>query len=140
MIVVDDDDDDESGGVEGNLVMAASYVSPEAIAFMIKHGSGIVSVGMKGDELERLKLPLMKEDDSWSSPSFTVTVVCIIYALLSLLFSKALFDDCSCIIFRTLKSGHLPVCLRRIERKPSLIWPLLNRGQRISEGQDMYSH
>ncbi|KAK6163223.1 hypothetical protein DH2020_000087 [Rehmannia glutinosa] len=69
-------DDDESGTVEGNLVMAASHVSPKAIAFMVKHGSGIVSVGMKAEDLERLKLPLMSpenEDDS-SAPSFTVTV------------------------------------------------------------------
>lgn len=74
MIVVDDD---ETGNIEGNLVMAASHVSSKAIAFMVKHGSGIVSVGMKGEDLERLKLPLMspdKEDDS-SAPSFTITVV-----------------------------------------------------------------
>ncbi|KAI3450451.1 hypothetical protein Pfo_007116 [Paulownia fortunei] len=68
--------DDETGDVEGNLVMAASHVSPKAIAFMVKNGSGIVSVGMKGEDLERLKLPLMSpenEDDS-SAPSFTITV------------------------------------------------------------------
>ncbi|KAG8387791.1 hypothetical protein BUALT_Bualt02G0057900 [Buddleja alternifolia] len=68
--------DDENGDVEGNLVMAASYVNTERIAFIVKHGSGIVSVGMKGEDLERLKLPLMspeKEDDS-SAPSFTITV------------------------------------------------------------------
>lgn len=73
MIVVDD----ENGEVEGNIVMAASHASPQAIGFMVKHGSGIVSVGMKGEDLERLKLPLMSpenEDDS-SAPSFTITVV-----------------------------------------------------------------
>ncbi|KAL2508484.1 Monofunctional riboflavin biosynthesis protein RIBA 3 [Forsythia ovata] len=72
VIVVDDENED----IEGNLVMAASYVSPKAVAFMIKHGSGIVSVGMKEEDLQRLKLPLMspeKEDDS-SAPSFTITV------------------------------------------------------------------
>ncbi|XP_058209224.1 monofunctional riboflavin biosynthesis protein RIBA 3, chloroplastic isoform X2 [Rhododendron vialii] len=68
--------DDESGEVEGNLIMAASLTSTMAIAFLVKHGSGIVSVGMKAEDLERLKLPLMspeKEDDS-SAPSFTITV------------------------------------------------------------------
>lgn len=68
--------DDESGEVEGNLVMAASFISAEAIAFMVKHGSGIISVGMKEEDLERLNLPLMspeKENDS-SAPSFTITV------------------------------------------------------------------
>lgn len=69
--------DDESGQVEGNLVMAASFVSAEAIAFMVRHGSGIISVGMKEEDLERLNLPLMspeKQDES-SAPSFTITVV-----------------------------------------------------------------
>ncbi|CAI9105297.1 OLC1v1004190C1 [Oldenlandia corymbosa var. corymbosa] len=69
-------DDDEKGEVEGNLVMAASCVTPQAVAFLLKHGSGIVSVGMKGEDLERLQLPLMSpenEDDS-SAPSFTITV------------------------------------------------------------------
>ncbi|KAM7496595.1 hypothetical protein LguiA_021009 [Lonicera macranthoides] len=68
--------DDENGEVEGNIVMVASHASPQAIGFMFKHGSGIVSVGMKGEDLERLKLPLMSpenEDDS-SAPSFTITV------------------------------------------------------------------
>lgn len=78
VLVVDDDDDDD-GDVEGNLVMAASHITPTAITFMVKHGSGIISVGMKEEDLERLKLPLMSpenEDDS-SAPSFTVTVVYI---------------------------------------------------------------
>ncbi|KAH7862114.1 hypothetical protein Vadar_000089 [Vaccinium darrowii] len=68
--------DDESGEIEGNLIMAASLTSPMAIAFLVKHGSGIVSVGMKAEDLERLQLPLMSpenEDDS-SAPSFTITV------------------------------------------------------------------
>lgn len=43
MIVVDDDDEDEmeEKGV-GNLVMAASFISPRDMGFMLKHGSGIV--------------------------------------------------------------------------------------------------
>ncbi|XP_027087823.1 monofunctional riboflavin biosynthesis protein RIBA 3, chloroplastic [Coffea eugenioides] len=68
--------DDENEEIEGNLVMAASYANPQAVAFLLKHGSGIVSVGMKSDDLERLQLPLMSpenEDDS-SAPSFTITV------------------------------------------------------------------
>lgn len=76
MIVVDD----ESGEVEGNLIMAATLTSTMAIAFLVKHGSGIVSVGMKAEDLDRLNLPLMspeKEDDS-SAPSFTITVVCMV--------------------------------------------------------------
>ncbi|PON52550.1 3,4-dihydroxy-2-butanone 4-phosphate synthase [Trema orientale] len=69
--------DDENGDVEGNIVMAASLISQRDVAFMIKHGSGIVSVGMKEEDLERLKLPLMSpetEDEDSSAPTFTITV------------------------------------------------------------------
>lgn len=81
MIVVDDD---ESGEIEGNLVMAASMTSPEHVAFMIKHGSGIISVGMKDEDLQRLNLPLMSPDseiEDSSAPAFTITVVCLFHSL-----------------------------------------------------------
>lgn len=68
--------DDENNQVEGNLIMAASLANPQAIAFMVKNGSGIVSVGMKEEDLKRLKLPLMTHEDNKSqAPSFTITVV-----------------------------------------------------------------
>ncbi|QHN96113.1 hypothetical protein HN51_042874 [Arachis hypogaea] len=69
--------DDENGDVEGNLVMAASLTSTKDIAFLIRHGSGIVSVGMKQEDLQRLNLPLMSpetEDEDSSAPTFTITV------------------------------------------------------------------
>ncbi|XP_014496596.1 monofunctional riboflavin biosynthesis protein RIBA 3, chloroplastic [Vigna radiata var. radiata] len=69
--------DDENGDCEGNLIMAASLTSPDDIAFMIKHGSGIVSVGMKEEDLQRLNLPLMSpetEAEDSSAPTFTITV------------------------------------------------------------------
>lgn len=72
VVVVDDENEDE-----GNLIMAASLTTPESMAFIVRHGSGIVSVGMKGEDLERLKLPLMSpdsEDVDSLSPTFTVTV------------------------------------------------------------------
>lgn len=72
VIVVDDENEDE-----GNLVMAASLISPQAMAFMVKHGTGIVSVGMRGEDLERLKLPLMSPDSENAdprAPTFTITV------------------------------------------------------------------
>lgn len=74
VIVVDDENED----VEGNLITAASYVNPEQMGFMVKNGSGIVSVGMKEEDLESLKLPLMSpetEDEDSSAPTFTITVV-----------------------------------------------------------------
>lgn len=69
--------DDESGNIEGNLVMAATLTSPRDVAFMVRHGSGIISVGMKEEDLQRLKLPLMSpetEEEDSSAPTFTITV------------------------------------------------------------------
>ncbi|VVB17982.1 unnamed protein product [Arabis nemorensis] len=62
---------------EGDLVMAAQLATPEAMAFIVKHGTGIVCVSMKEDDLERLHLPLMvnqKENEEKLCTAFTVTV------------------------------------------------------------------
>jgi 3,4-dihydroxy 2-butanone 4-phosphate synthase / GTP cyclohydrolase II len=70
--------DDESRENEGDLIMAASLVTPEAMAFIVRHGTGIVCVSMKEDDLERLCLPLMvttKENEEKLCTAFTVTVV-----------------------------------------------------------------
>lgn len=68
--------DDEHRQKEGNLVMAASLVNAEALSFMIRHGTGLVCVGMKAEDLERLKLPLMlNESEGEASTAFTITVV-----------------------------------------------------------------
>jgi 3,4-dihydroxy 2-butanone 4-phosphate synthase/GTP cyclohydrolase II len=55
-VVVVDDEDREN---EGDLVLAASKVTPELLAFMVRHTSGVVCVPMEGPELDRLKLPPM---------------------------------------------------------------------------------
>ncbi|KAK1388198.1 hypothetical protein POM88_016376 [Heracleum sosnowskyi] len=67
VIVVHDENED----AEGSLVMATSLETPQNVAFMVKHGSGIVSVGMKGKDLERLNIPLMspENEDDVSAPS-----------------------------------------------------------------------
>ncbi|KAL2490971.1 Bifunctional riboflavin biosynthesis protein RIBA 1 [Abeliophyllum distichum] len=74
MVVVVDDEDREN---EGDLIMAASKVTPEAMAFIVKHGTGIVCASMKEEDLERLQLPLMvtqKENEEKLSTAFTVSV------------------------------------------------------------------
>ena len=55
-VVVVDDEDREN---EGDLVAAASKATPELLAFVIRHTSGVVCVPMEGRELDRLKLPPM---------------------------------------------------------------------------------
>ncbi|KAL8521150.1 hypothetical protein ACS0TY_011629 [Phlomoides rotata] len=74
MVLVVDDEDREN---EGDLIMAASKVTPEAMAFFVKHGTGIVCVSMKEEDLERLKLPLMvnhKENEEKLRTAFTISV------------------------------------------------------------------
>lgn len=69
--------DDESGDNEGDLVMAATLADPESIAFMIRNGSGIISVGMKEEDLTRLMIPMMSpiaEIEDISAAASTVTV------------------------------------------------------------------
>jgi len=61
MIVVVDDEDREN---EGDLTMAASTVTPEAINFMAKHGRGLVCLAMTPERLDRLEIPLEVSDNS----------------------------------------------------------------------------
>ncbi|MCO5546754.1 hypothetical protein L7F22_000190 [Adiantum nelumboides] len=73
VIVVDDEDREN----EGDLIMAASKVTPSAMCFLVRHSTGIVCVAMKGEDLDRLKLPLMvedKENEEALRTAFTVTV------------------------------------------------------------------
>ncbi|CAI9104083.1 OLC1v1002697C1 [Oldenlandia corymbosa var. corymbosa] len=73
VLVVDDEDREN----EGDLIMAASKVTPEAMAFIVKHGTGIVCVSMKEEDLERLNIPLMvnsKDNEEKLSTAFTVSV------------------------------------------------------------------
>ncbi|GAB4838523.1 Bifunctional riboflavin biosynthesis protein RIBA 1, chloroplastic [Ancistrocladus abbreviatus] len=74
-IVVDVDDEDREN--EGDLIMAASMVTPEAMAFIVEHGTGIVCVSMKEENLERLQLPLMvtsRDNEEKLCTAFTVSV------------------------------------------------------------------
>jgi len=56
MVVVVDDEDREN---EGDLVMAAEFATPEAIAFIVRHTSGVICVALPGDRCDALDLPLM---------------------------------------------------------------------------------
>ena len=72
MVIVMDDEDREN---EGDLIMAAELATPDAVAFMIRHGSGIICVPMEEDRLTRLDLPQMVASNSESHrTAFTVSV------------------------------------------------------------------
>jgi 3,4-dihydroxy 2-butanone 4-phosphate synthase/GTP cyclohydrolase II len=72
MVVVVDDEDREN---EGDLVMAASKVTPEAVNFMIRHARGLVCVPLTSKRVRELDLPPMvtRNTDSYCT-AFTVSV------------------------------------------------------------------
>jgi 3,4-dihydroxy 2-butanone 4-phosphate synthase / GTP cyclohydrolase II len=72
MVIVVDDADREN---EGDLVMAAECVTPEAINFMATHARGWVCVPLAAERLEALDLPLMvARSTERQGTAFTVTV------------------------------------------------------------------
>ena len=72
MVVVLDDEDREN---EGDLVMAAEMVTPEAINFMRKEAGGLICVPMLGGRLDELEIPQMVSDNTAvHETAFTVSV------------------------------------------------------------------
>lgn len=72
MLIVVDDEDREN---EGDLVMAASKVTPEAINFMARTAGVPICVPMTAERLEHLGIPMMVHDNTASQgTAFTVSV------------------------------------------------------------------
>lgn len=72
MVILTDDEDREN---EGDLVMAAEKVTPEAINFMATHGRGLICLSLTEERIRQLHLPLMVQDNT--SPfqtAFTVSI------------------------------------------------------------------
>ena len=71
-VVVVDDEDREN---EGDLVLAAELATPETIAFVVRHTSGVLCVPMPGPELDRLALPPMTAvNEDPKGTAYTVSV------------------------------------------------------------------
>ena len=71
-VVVVDDADREN---EGDIIFAASKATPALLAFTIRHTSGVICVPMPGEELDRLRLPLMTtQNNERMRTAFTVSV------------------------------------------------------------------
>lgn len=58
MVVVVDDDAREN---EGDLIMAADHVTPEAINFMAKFGRGLICMPIESQDFDRLGIPMMAQ-------------------------------------------------------------------------------
>ncbi|MCL0058469.1 bifunctional 3,4-dihydroxy-2-butanone-4-phosphate synthase/GTP cyclohydrolase II [Dehalococcoidia bacterium] len=67
--------DDEGRENEGDIIVAAEKVTPEAINFMAKHARGLICVPMNGKRLDELRIPLMvRENTAPFDSAFTVSV------------------------------------------------------------------
>lgn len=72
IVVVMDDDGREN---EGDLIVAAVHCTPEKMAFIVRHTSGIVCTPMTKEDAKRLNLGAMVADnDSAHTTAFTVSV------------------------------------------------------------------
>lgn len=71
-VIVSDDNDREN---EGDLVLAAEKVTPEALAFMVRHTVGIVCMPMMEERLKQLNIPQMVlENTEPHRTAFTISV------------------------------------------------------------------
>ncbi len=72
LVIVVDDGDREN---EGDLVMAAAFVTPDHVNFMATHGRGIICVPMEGRALDRLGLhPMVSPSEDPMKTAWTVSV------------------------------------------------------------------
>lgn len=67
--------DDENRENEGDLVMAAQKITPDAINFMLKAGRGVLCMPMARERCEQLNLPLQTSDNTTRfGTAFTLTI------------------------------------------------------------------
>ncbi len=72
MVILSDDEDREN---EGDLVLAAEKVTPEAINFMAKHARGLICLTLTEDRTKALQLTQMTEDNTASfKTAFTISI------------------------------------------------------------------
>jgi len=72
MVVVVDDEDREN---EGDLTIAAQFVTPDAINFMAKHARGLICLALTPDRCDEMGLDLMAaKNESAFETAFTVSV------------------------------------------------------------------
>ncbi|CAA7601832.1 3,4-dihydroxy-2-butanone-4-phosphate synthase/GTP cyclohydrolase II [Acididesulfobacillus acetoxydans] len=115
MIVVVDDEDREN---EGDLLMAADHVSPEAINFMATHARGLICVPLTQERIQALQLdPMVSQNTDPHGTAFTISVDAATSTTGISAFERAATVKVLC------DPGSLPADLRR----PGHIFPLQAR-------------
>jgi len=72
MVIVVDDEDREN---EGDLIIAAEKVTPDAINFMATYGKGLICMPVTGERLDELEIqPMVTQNTDSLETAFTVSV------------------------------------------------------------------
>ena len=72
MVILVDDEDREN---EGDLCMAAQFITPEAINFMAKYGRGLICLTLTEEHADKLGLfPMVRDNRSRFGTAFTVSI------------------------------------------------------------------
>src|SRR3546814_2672893 len=72
MVILVDEEDREN---EGDLVVAADFITPDAINFMLTHARGLVCLTLTHERCEQLKLPLMaSQNGTRYGTNFTISI------------------------------------------------------------------
>lgn len=72
MIILVDDEDREN---EGDITVAAQFVTPEIINFMVTHARGLICLPMSAEMCDNLRIPLMTQrNESGFGTNFTVSI------------------------------------------------------------------
>ena len=72
MIILVDDEDREN---EGDLCMAAEFVTPEAVNFMARYGRGLICITLTEENADKLRLlPMVRDNRSRFGTAFTVSI------------------------------------------------------------------
>lgn len=73
VILVDDEDREN----EGDLVIAADFITPEAVNFMAKEARGLICLSLSPEQVTRLKLPMMRSEHHQNGPNETAFTMSI---------------------------------------------------------------
>ena len=72
MVIMTDDEDREN---EGDVVIAAEKITPEAITFMARYACGLICLSLTDEKAKTLNLPLMVRDNtSHHNTAFTISI------------------------------------------------------------------
>jgi 3,4-dihydroxy 2-butanone 4-phosphate synthase/GTP cyclohydrolase II len=128
MVILVDDEDREN---EGDLTMAAEFVTPEAVNFMATHGRGLICVTLTEEQIANLQLPMMASPGR-SGPTLGTAFTVSIEARLGVTTGISAADRA-----HTIRVATNPACRPEELVTPGHIFPLRARagGVLVRTGQ-----